>query len=108
MIQSIVMLYFLESSYQYSILYNTHCGGSSIETWANGDSSNYGTVEGVLECQKICDLHKECAGFVARYDNICGFWKQGNLDPHSFENHNCYVKPRKKSYKTLTIKYMEI
>ena len=68
------------------------CGGTSIKKWADGSSSNWGTVKGITNCKKICDLHEECDGFTHRLtDNICGHWKKA-LKPQSLKNHDCYIK----------------
>eukprot|EP00497_Spongosphaera_streptacantha_P004924 TRINITY_DN585_c0_g1_i1.p1 TRINITY_DN585_c0_g1~~TRINITY_DN585_c0_g1_i1.p1 ORF type:complete len:287 (+),score=49.95 TRINITY_DN585_c0_g1_i1:33-863(+) len=48
-----------------------HCGGAnkkwgeSIETWADGSSTGYGTARGGVEaCQELCAVRAECHGFV--------------------------------------------
>ena len=69
-----------------------HCGGQSIDKWADGYNSNYGTLKGLETCKTICNAHDECAGFVSRYDGICGFWKRGPLELFDNNGRDCYQK----------------
>ena len=76
-----------------------HCGGSSIRFWDDGSTANYGVLSSNSECEKVCDMHIECAGFVydGRKDTAnsgnCGHWKRGPLNLFAFPNGDCYEKP---------------
>jgi len=84
--------------YSYSVILNTHCGGGSIYTWANGEAANYGQgfVNDIPGCKTMCDSHADCAGFVQRdTDNRCSFWKSAPLSyvsPGTYYHHHCYEK----------------
>ena len=69
------------------------CGGTSIITWDDGSSSNYGTLTGTSNCEATCGMHIECAGFVYNaFSGACGYWKRGPLNLLSSSNWNCYEK----------------
>lgn len=79
-----------------------HCGGAvgglygtSIRTWADGTSANYGQkkMANLKQCQAECARHADCSGFVQRdSDNNCNFWKGGKLAPFALNGHHCYEK----------------
>ena len=74
----------------------THCKGTSINTWAHGTSSSYATMSGIENCKAKCDEHPDCLGFV--HSNVsngqekCGYWKGGTLAPYNHADHRCYTK----------------
>merc|ERR550534_1292209 len=70
-----------------------HCGGTNINTWSDGSSSNYGAVgKSVAGCQATCDAHPECKGFVFRlFSNAC-YWKTGTFALHENLAHDCYER----------------
>ncbi len=70
-----------------------HCGGQRITAWNDGSNANYGTLNSLPECIKLCSDHWECAGFVHRTTgNICGLWKRGPLNPIQRDGFNCHKK----------------
>jgi len=78
---------------EYTLYQSKHCGGRSINRWADGSNARYGGMSGIENCKAECDAHPECAGFVQRdSDNKCGFWKSGPLSPHGTAGHHCYAK----------------
>jgi len=78
---------------EYTLYQSKHCGGGSINRWADGSNARYGGMSGIENCKAECDAHPECAGFVQRdSDNKCGFWKSGPLNPHGNAGHHCYAK----------------
>lgn len=74
------------SQIRYNLIKNKHCGGTSIQQFADGTSSRYGTsswwtgYKDIETCKAICSLHEDCSGFVLTNDNgVCGNWKKGPL-----------------------------
>ena len=79
----------------YSITIGHNCGGESIYQWSNGSNSNYESAIGLPLCEKTCNLHEECAGFVHRLsDDVCGIWKKGPLNIYQSRGLNCHKKPK--------------
>ena len=79
----------------YKIHSNKDCGRKNIFSWNDGSSTNHGTVTGVSNCARICDMHAECAAFVHRTsDDMCGFWKRGPLNLHSNVKTRCHKKTK--------------
>ena len=77
----------------YTAVDGYHCGGTNLRNWSNGDSSNYGSVTILSECQKECALRGECKGFLFRKsDGVCGMWKTGVLDLTASAQSTCYLK----------------
>ena len=78
---------------EYKITNGYQCGGTSIRSWDDGTSSNYGTLRGISNCEITCDMHVECSGFVyGGSTDICGYWKRGSLTPVSRIDANCHEK----------------
>ena len=79
----------------YEVMNGFHCGGSSIRTWDDGSSTNYGKLTGVSKCEEICNMHVTCAGFAHRKsDDICGFYKRAPLNPVRKQGRNCHRKQK--------------
>lgn len=75
----------------YEVTKGHHCGGTNINTWTDGTTSNYGTAEGLSSCKETCNAHEECRAFIYRTtDRVCGFWKRGPLNIRKAKNHDCY------------------
>ena len=86
----------------YEVMNRFHCGGDSIKTWDDGSSTNYGKLVGVSNCELMCNIHVECAGFVHRKsDDKCGYWKRAPLKPYFKIGASCHQK-----IKGSTISYM--
>ena len=80
----------------YGIVQGKHCGGITINQWADGTSSNYGTDAGGVDpevCKATCDEHPECAGFV-QANGRCSYWKSKYLNPYDQSSMSCYFKQR--------------
>ena len=83
---------------EYEVTNGFHCdnigwGDKSITTWDDGSSANYGTLTGITNCETICSMHDECAGFVHRTsDGVCGLWKREPLTLYSRSSFNCHQK----------------
>ena len=78
----------------YEVMNGFNCGTNNIRgTWDDGSSANYGTLTGITNCETICSMHDECAGFVHRTsDGVCGLWKREPLTLYSRSSFNCHQK----------------
>ena len=67
-----------------------------MKRWADGSSSNYGSMNGIDNCKAECDKHIDCFGFVvpdiSDSKENCGYWKNGFIDPKEASNQGCYAK----------------
>ena len=56
------------------------CGGHELKEWADGTPSYWGHswLTDLFVCEKNCNEHDECIGFVHDTTvNICAYWKGG-------------------------------
>jgi len=77
----------------YEMMIGKWCGGAElIRFWDDGSNANFGGINDISNCEKICNMHVECAGFV-RYNNMDGcYWHKGPLNPASHAMATCYKK----------------
>merc|ERR1711966_242214 len=74
---------------------NKECEGQTIETWATGESAEYGWgyINDLDGCKAMCAAHPECDGFVlSDYSQQCSKWKRGPFSLPSDQGHHCYEK----------------
>ena len=77
----------------YEVTNGSHCGGESINIWADGSNAAYKDLNIIPNCTTMCDMHAECSGFVHQTsDGICSFWQRGTLNLYSSIGHNCHKK----------------
>jgi len=79
----------------YELSEGHHCHGTSITRWASGEDAGYGSdaYTDVAECNRVCDAHAECAGFLVGWGK-CSYWKSGPLSPAAVKaDIDCYQKP---------------
>jgi len=77
----------------YVVISDTHCGGSHINTWSDGTSSNYGSGTNIDTCRSTCNTYSECQGFVVKdATSVCGYYKGGTLQTYSLSGYKCFAK----------------
>ena len=85
------MNFYFKVTNGYVILPGYDCGGGQLRVWANGAGSNYGTtratsIDDTSKCEKICNDHTECAGFVHNTrTGICGYWTGAPPPTHPYK-----------------------
>ena len=94
---SVVVLYLINAKhfvgYEYEVTNDLHCGGTSIRSWTDGTNTNYANLKGISDCEKMCNIHVECAGFVHETSSdICGHWKRGPLHLSRWTGVTCHKK----------------
>eukprot|EP00928_Gymnodinium_smaydae_P059961 TRINITY_DN4346_c0_g2_i1.p1 TRINITY_DN4346_c0_g2~~TRINITY_DN4346_c0_g2_i1.p1 ORF type:complete len:1442 (-),score=139.16 TRINITY_DN4346_c0_g2_i1:48-4373(-) len=80
---------------EYTRMDGAQCGGTSIQMWSTGVSSDYGggDVDNVDACQAVCSAHDECLGFdLEESTKRCSLWKGGPLTQSFSSGYQCYQK----------------